>query len=235
MIGAFYQAYNKPRCVDFVLSNFRKHYPDTDVVLISDGGNDFSDIAAKYKCMYFYEQNLSGDMSDKSKGLASSYFHSSDVLVNYVLRFGKYIQNIKNKKIMILEDDVYVIQKTSSDTPYDLNGINLLESLPEPVCMYLKNISKIPYGGCGGCILKTEFFQNILKEENKKQVVEQVNKYCSLTNERWASDSIISYICVANGGSMGVWDGLGETWQKDLIPRLNNKTVDVIHQYKNFY
>lgn len=235
MIGAYYQAYKKPNCVKFVLENYRKHYPDSDVILVSDGGDDFSELAKKYNCLYFYESNLSGIFSDKSKGLAASYFHSPEVLINYILRFGKYIKHIKDDRFMILEDDVYVIQKTLSETPYDLNGINLTETLPESVCLDLQNVKKIPYGGCGGCILNTKFFKNIFTDKNTIKVIDQVKKYCLLTKERWASDAIVSYICAANNGTMGVWNGLGETWQKDLGDRLNNKTVDVIHQYKNLY
>lgn len=234
MIGAYYQAYKKPNCVEFVLKNYRKHYPDTDLVLVSDGGDDFSDLAKQYNCIYFYEDNLSGPYSDKSKGLASSYFHNENILLNYALRFGKYIQKIKNQQFMILEDDVYVINNTSI-LPYDLNGINLTESLPEPVCMDLKNVKRIPYGACGGCIFNTDFFKNIFSESNLENITNQVKKYCSLTNEKWASDAIISYLCFANNGTSGVWNGLGETWQTNLVDRINKGEIDVIHQYKVYY
>jgi hypothetical protein len=234
MIGAYYQAYNKPQCVDFVLDNFRKHYPNSDVVLVSDGGHDFSELATKYNCIYFYEQNLSGDTSDKSKGLAASYFHSPEVLINYVLRFGKYISYINQNQFIILEDDVLVLNKTK-ELNHDINGSNPTESLSYSVCMDLKNVSKINYGACGGCILKTNFFKTILSEKNLNNIKEQIKRYCKLTNERWASDAILSYICLANNGSIGDWDGFGETWEKDIIPRLNNNEIEILHQYKNFY
>lgn len=234
MIGGYYQAYNKPKCVDFVLNHFRNQYPDSDVVLISDGGDDFTSLASKYNCNYFYEDNLSGDKSIKSKGLAGFYFHSPEVLVNYVLRMSKHLNLIKQDYFIILEDDVVVLNK-SKDLKYDINGSNPTESLPESVCMDLKQIPRISYGACGGCILNTNFFKNILRQSNLKQIEDQIRQYCNLTTERWASDAILSYICLANGGTIGDWDGFGETWESDIVERINKNEVEILHQYKNFY
>ena len=45
--GVFYQVYDNKKAARFVLENFREHFPENPVVLISDGGEDFSDLAAK--------------------------------------------------------------------------------------------------------------------------------------------------------------------------------------------
>jgi hypothetical protein len=232
MIGAYYQAYKKPKCVEFVLSNYRKHYSDTDIILISDGGDDFSNLAKKYNCIYFYENNLSGIHSDKSKGLAESYFHSPEILINYVFRMAKYLPLIKQEHFIILEDDVLVLNKTNN-LKYDINGSNPLESLPQSVCIDLKQVLKLNYGACGGCILNTNFFTNILKQTNLSLIKNQIQHYCDLTTERWASDAILSYICLANNGTIGDWDGFGETWEKDIMDRIDK--LEVLHQYKNLY
>ena len=43
--GVFYQVYKNHKAVRFVLENFRKQFPDNPVVLISDGGDDFTSMA----------------------------------------------------------------------------------------------------------------------------------------------------------------------------------------------
>ena len=40
--GVFYQVYKNQKAVRFVLENFRKHFPDNPVILISDGGDAVS-------------------------------------------------------------------------------------------------------------------------------------------------------------------------------------------------
>jgi hypothetical protein len=233
MIGAYYQAYNKPQCVDFVLANFRKHYPDSDVVLISDGGNDFSELAAKYNCMYFYEQNLSGNIGNKEKGLSDQYFYDPQILINYVERFKKYILQIKQKYFMVLEDDVAVLNKTDcSEFNSAIYGKNNTESLPYPICKYLKNVDRIAYGGCGGCLFNTNFFNKVLSENNYKN---DIKKYCSLTRERWASDAIISYICYLYGGYIEEWHKHGNMWESDIQKKLLNNEIDVLHDFKKLY
>lgn len=231
MIAAYYQAYNKPDCVSFVLKNFRIYYPYSTVVLISDGGYDFSNLATQYNCTYFYENNLSNNTNNKN--LSDSYFYSPLILINYLKRLQKGISHFKEKYFMILEDDVYVMNKTQSKKLiYDMNGSNPNESLPRSICNSLNKNFPLCYSGCGGCILNTKFFKNILTDEN---IISGVNTYCSVSNERWASDAILSYMCLRYGGSIGDWEGFGEYWEPLIHDEINNNTIEVLHQYKVMY
>ena len=59
--GVFYQVYKNHRAVRFVLENFRKHFPDNPVILISDGGDDFTYMADEFNCKFFMRENIFGD------------------------------------------------------------------------------------------------------------------------------------------------------------------------------
>ena len=50
--GAIYQVYKNNKATRFALENFRRCFPHNPIVLISDGGNDFSDIAKEFDCGY---------------------------------------------------------------------------------------------------------------------------------------------------------------------------------------
>ena len=54
--GVYYAVYKNKKATDVVLTNFRKHFPDNPIVLISDGGDDFSALGGgsnnKGKCTY---------------------------------------------------------------------------------------------------------------------------------------------------------------------------------------
>ena len=59
--GVFYQVYKNHKAVRFVLENFRKQFPDNPVVLISDGGDDFTYMADEFGCKFFMRENIFGD------------------------------------------------------------------------------------------------------------------------------------------------------------------------------
>ena len=60
--GVFYQVYdNKKASFWFVLENFREHFPENPVILISDGGEDFSDVASEYNCNFHMRENIFGN------------------------------------------------------------------------------------------------------------------------------------------------------------------------------
>ena len=63
--GVFYQVYKNHRAVRFVLENFRKHFPDNPVILISDGGDDFTYMADEFNCKFFMRENIFGDDVNK--------------------------------------------------------------------------------------------------------------------------------------------------------------------------
>jgi len=51
----------------------------------------------------------------------------------------------------------------------------------------------------------------------------------------WASDKLLTYLCLVNGGTIGHYSGLCETWYHDLEMRLKTNSVEVLHQYKEHY
>ena len=55
--GVFYQVFRKNKAVYFALENFRKHFPENPIVLISDAGDDFSDYAEEFNCIFDMREN----------------------------------------------------------------------------------------------------------------------------------------------------------------------------------
>lgn len=51
-VGAFLQLYHNNWKPDFTLNSFRKFYSDSPIYLVSDGGDNFSEISNKYNCNY---------------------------------------------------------------------------------------------------------------------------------------------------------------------------------------
>ena len=43
-IGAYFQAYKNAKATEFVIKSFREHHPESPITVVSDAGNDFSNI-----------------------------------------------------------------------------------------------------------------------------------------------------------------------------------------------
>jgi hypothetical protein len=248
-LGAYYQAYKRPNCVDFVLTNFRQHYPNTPVVLVSDGGDDFSNLANKYNCKYFFEENLTcfHDVVDGNRyNYPKKWINNADeklsALKKYIKRIGNHIKKLNTDYFILLEDDVYVMNKTNLDSlEYKINGNNPHHSYPEEVCQYLIKQNYLSYGGCGGCIFDVKFFDTIINKN--PNIEDQIDIYCNLTRHYtnngnqnwWGSDAILSFLCYYHGGNIGPYSGFCEVWHHNYDERKNLNAIEVLHQYKVNY
>ena len=52
-LGFFFSCFNENKAVEYSLSELVKHYPDSPIYLVSDGGNDFSYLESEYKNLKF--------------------------------------------------------------------------------------------------------------------------------------------------------------------------------------
>lgn len=226
-IGAYYQCYNRDQCVDFVLSNFRKYYDKSSIVLVCDGGNDYEEISKKYNCQYFYETK-----SNTEKNLI---FKDRSSVIKFIYRLKKYIELIKEEFFIILEDDVYIMNEISmSELKYDINGCNTNENLHQNLMVKINSKNGFFIGACGGSILKKDFFRSTFKDMSV--IKKDIEEYCDLVPQNhWASDRIISYLCYKYGGIIGQYNGFCETWHGDFEERLKKNDIEVLHQYKFLY
>jgi hypothetical protein len=69
-LGFFFSCFNENKAVEYSLSELVKHYPDSPIYLVSDGGNDFSYLESEYKNLKFsFEEDT---MSETFKITAGS-------------------------------------------------------------------------------------------------------------------------------------------------------------------
>ncbi len=233
-LAAFYQCYKQRKALNFALTNFRKHYPYQKCHLICDGGLDFSKEAEVYSCSYTYDQKV-----ETNQNLT---FNTLNACVRYLERFFSAIREMEEDYVLILEDDVVVLGEVDlSQLKSQVNGCNKQEFLSSNIAsdLYLSGVA-LPsdrgyyYGACGGSILDIEFYKKALKDESS--IRQTVEKFCSLSpTTQWASDTILSYICYKNGGTIEQYDGFCETWYPDAQTQLSSGRVKVLHQYKNLY
>jgi hypothetical protein len=235
MLDAYYQCYKEKESLNYVLKNFRKHYQNSTITLVCDGGLNFEEEAKLYNCIYTHENHI--------PSVKSQQYDNISYLFQWMERFFTNIEKLKNKYFILLEDDVFIMKKTNLENlKYTINGCNKNQFFPNNVTQYLKSFNNnlklndnLYYGACGGSILETEFFQN-LPYKDSKVLMQEVCNYCSMTpNNFWAVDAFISYLCYKDGGAIGNYDGFCETWHDNYQTRLNMQDIEVLHKYKIFY
>ena len=55
-LGAFLQCHKNPYATYKCLESFRKHYPMSTIVLLSDNGCDYTEMAKHFDCIYIHEK-----------------------------------------------------------------------------------------------------------------------------------------------------------------------------------
>ena len=137
--GVFYQVFRKNKAVYFALENFRKHFPQNPIVLISDAGDDFSDYAEEFNCTFdFRENNIFGP---------SLGYHNYPGAFNSIRMLEwwdrqKMVCEVTNMDyVMIMEDDVYVREPFDIQAPFALRGVQSGDPLQFRLLEDIKNSS----------------------------------------------------------------------------------------------
>jgi hypothetical protein len=225
-LGAYYQCHKNAASFIRTIKSFRKYYPESDIVVVNDGGYNYKEFCENNSIHYSY---ISKTDTQKDALIFDNYESSIRFLENLYNSF----KNIKESHILLLEDDVRVLRKHNIEFKNTINGCNKNEKLPGIIETILRNRGyngPIYYGACGGCVIDKNFFESIEFDEIKK-LIYIIKDY----NNLFASDILLSFIALYFGGSIDDYDEFAELWFKDIESRLKENKVAFLHQYKKDY
>jgi hypothetical protein len=109
-----------------------------------------------------------------------------------------------------------------------MNGCNFQEHLYPELQRLLPPGSQTFYGGCGGTILRKDFFESIPFE-----TVERVVSELSLRD--YPSDQILTFLTRKFGGAVGSYTDFAEEWYPNILELKAAGKVAVLHNYKKEY
>ena len=114
--GVHYQCYKQDRSTFECLLNFRIHYPEVPIVLISDNGHDFSQMSKYFNCTYIHETENSGN------GITNVLVGNNkiDIWLNRIKRTCNILTNVEY--ILYMEDDLLTRDKITKNPNADLAG-----------------------------------------------------------------------------------------------------------------
>jgi hypothetical protein len=228
--GAYLQCHKNPMATFMCLQSFRTYYPNATIVLLSDNGYDYTEMAKLFHCIYIHEtENIWFTYNDLEN---EGYIVNSNKLVKRICdAFRLYKENY----VMWLEDDVSINKPITDVFRYDINGFcpnafdrfaNMYELKQKyPQVDYSKTLV---ISGHGGSVYHRQnmisYFEN---KETTQDLLLHWKKYKFPSNI--GHDYLFSMIAIFNGGTIGPYDG-----HTDYFHEIN-KNIAVQHQYKKWY
>lgn len=220
--SVYHQCYKNQKATEFAIQQFRIYNPNIPYYLISDGGNDFSEIAKKYNCHFVLD----------SKNIGTNYLER-DAAKIYLNRLKSAFEYSNSEYLLTMEDDVLCRGPIEIRDNFNIAMSYVPGNLIRPH-IFEKCILKYKitpnvnwYGATGGTILN----KNIFFDEEKVNIVEQ------FMNEDFEAtigsiDQFIVMLYLICGLDCSVNPLLGEThrtsdWQNTNLP--------LIHCFKEMY
>jgi len=233
-ISAFYQCYKQPIAFEHCLKTFREHYPSAELWIVNDGGDPgLADIAAKYTPTHYEMKERLGQNE------IGTVFGKKESTIEWLQRLRSFLMATTSEFFLLLEDDVYVMGPTSTaDLKYDINGCNKSVRYIEPIVTIIRERNPdVPnplyFGGCGGCFFRVSFFRQLFQDFDT--ILKEMDAYAIHYKTEFGSDMVISYLTWIHGGTIEMYPGFAETWFYNIHERLDSKSVEVLHKYKDLY
>ena len=245
--GAYYQCHKNPYATYKCIESFRKFYPDASIVLVSDNGYDYTEMAKWFHCEYIhYNENMwliweyNNDVVNLAPGniyemLRKKYVEPIHWVNKLFERFSEGFSKIKEEYFIWLEDDVVINNIVNDPLLCDINGYNPNSyhiSMKIPLSKTYTNIDinkKYTWSGGGGSIFHKT---NILKYMKNREVIDEIvnnwAQYNFCTNI--VCDILLSTITHINGGTVGACNGIS-----DGPCDYPHPNISVQHQYKKYY
>jgi hypothetical protein len=160
-LAVFHSAYKNKKATEEAIKNFRK-FNNGPYFLVSDGGDNFSEIAEKYDCFYYHsEWNLKLRDHNDPSGI---YGNTKEETLEWLRRFYTACTFEKSNHIMMMEDDVLIkgnimieddVEFCGLDVPKNRVHQELIDYLTEKYdAKFYNNWYALP----GGSIFKTKTF-----------------------------------------------------------------------------
>ena len=233
-IVGVYVVYRRPKAFLSSVLSFRTAYPESPLYIICDNGcYDYRKVAADLRATWI------GPVVLTIKN--GRMFLSTEQMMALFDIWRKILAETTEQYFMHLEDDVRVIQRVTSQLPWDINGAVDFAVMHPPVEAWIKArnpnprgeklYGKLPLGGMGGNIFKSSFWRERL---DSRALREETDSLIRLTDTQ-NIDAIVSALTYLWNGTVGFFDGYGGGWSPKMGEVMYNGRLEVEHDYKVMY
>lgn len=230
---SFYMwAYENTENVDYVLSVMRNHYPDSDLVISSDNGSDFTDISNKYNAIHY----IHGDVSHGYPQSPDRYGWTAEQATIWMKRLYEACKHITTDYVMLMEEDILVKERFRFPA-FDILMIpNIKNHISQCGMDWIKrrggNITYPYYSAGGGTIINRLKYIQAYENHIDSLMSEYEALYTNSMKEGaigWGwNDSLIAVLMYAEKATISTELPIIESGNE-------NDPAPIIHKFKKYY
>jgi len=229
-LGAFFQVYKNKKATEAAMKSFRACYPDSPVLLISDGGSDFTDIAEVYDAKFIMRHNILG---------VDRGFYNSERTIEAWNRHKMAVEHAQTDYIIILEDDVLVQKRVDFDG-FDIKGPTANQMPPKGISEILRNrgcVGSGRFGACGGSVYKSSSFMQVYESAVNYSLEEHDTTFYNPPISSEISDrSICAFDCnMTFHFSRCGFEYEAAEWLAEVHRQPDWRNYPIVHGYKENY
>lgn len=221
--SVYFQCYSNKRATYATLQSFRKFYPNVPILLVSDGGEDFSALARHFNCEYYYDP------------VNISYWPCTDMR-RWFDRIKRACTLFNTEWVLILETDVRTRDRISKYPHAHLSGqggsrgTRITKQLSPAAQVYIKEkypeTENFGISGCGGSIFHRASFMKCVDAMKPGDIEEWTKLDAGIP----ASDVALTFLFLVNGYVVRRWLDLSHDTIGNWGP---GSAFD--HQFKYYY
>ena len=161
-LGFYLWAYDNVKSVDYILEKLRLSYPTEELVISSDGGKDFSEIARKASAIKYIHGNRSHGPCHKSLEANGRYGWSVNEAKLWLDRLYEACKSMTCDYVMLMEEDV-LVKKRFNFPKVDIVMIpNFKNPISTEGMKWVRNRGGLGnysfYSAGGGSLIRRELF-----------------------------------------------------------------------------
>lgn len=235
-LGFYLWAYENVESVDYAFDKLRKTYSDSEIVLSSDNGEDFSQIAEKHDVhLYIHGSSSHGPCHASLEGNGRYGWTVNEAKI-WLERVYEACKHMSHKFVMLMEEDILVKERFK----FPNSDIIMIPGFKNPIGKTAMDwvgsrggrVDYPYYSAGGGSIIKRETFIRAY-ENHVESFVENYERIYEASMKEGApgwgwNDSIICVLMYAEKASFSTDLPILETGiEEDSAP--------IIHNFKKFY
>jgi len=240
--GVFYTCYTEKKAVDYSLEVLYGIYPEVPVYLISDGGDDYSDLEKKYSGLGF---NIKTYIEEDSRGLIPTFghrgdFHTEEIqkavlssVMTFMERVKRAIDYNKKEFLLVMEPDVLVRGKITNSNKHKLLGSRVNSGMTDEIRDIVRNYPgsiDVNTWGITPAIFECSSFLNVYDIINDDNLL--LKKLC-YSDRRFANYDFMFAVLFA---LIGVHESINpEIVECFRNPHWENSWHPLVHQYRAKY
>jgi hypothetical protein len=235
-LGFYMWAYANVESVDYAFEKLRISYPDSEIVLSSDNGEDFSYMIDKFKLLFYQHGDSSHGPSHSSIEGGGRYGWTANEAKLWLERVYIACKCMTHNFVMLMEEDILVKERFK----FPNNDIVMIPGFKNPIgkagLEWIKSrggcINYPYYSAGGGTIIKRETFVNAYEKHIDSLIENYESIYDSCMKEGavgWGwNDSLVCVLMYAENANFSTELPILETGNEE-------DNAPIIHKFKKFY